>query len=73
MLMRSHLSLTAWIEPIQHLCKAIFIHPSLEYIQIFTGHSTPPLLKDLKDQKKTWIDRLRKEQTSNLVPIVDLA
>uniref|UniRef100_A0A1X7SG15 Uncharacterized protein n=1 Tax=Amphimedon queenslandica TaxID=400682 RepID=A0A1X7SG15_AMPQE len=62
-----------WIELVQHLYETIFIHPSLEYIQIFTGILTPPLLKDtLKDQKKTLIDRHRKEQPHKPLPIVHL-
>uniref|UniRef100_A0A1X7TTP7 NACHT domain-containing protein n=1 Tax=Amphimedon queenslandica TaxID=400682 RepID=A0A1X7TTP7_AMPQE len=57
-----------WIELVQHLYETIFIHPSLEYIEI-KGYPTPPLLVDtLKDQKKTLIDRHRKEQL--LLPIV---
>ena len=61
-----------WIELVQHLYETIFIHPSLEYIEIDTGY-TPPLLKDtLKDQKKTLIDRHRKEQPHKPLPIVKL-
>ena len=60
-----------WIKLVQNLYETIFIHPSLEYIKIYTGYSPPPLLKELKDQKKILIDRHRKEQTSNLVPIVE--
>ena len=57
-----------WIELVQHLYETIFIHPSLEYIQIIY---TPPLLVDtLKDQKKTLIDRHRKEQPHKPLPIV---
>ena len=60
-----------WIELVQHLYETIFIHPSLEYIKINTGYT--PLLKDtLKDQKKTLIDRHRKEQPHKPLPIVDL-
>ena len=60
-----------WIELVQHLYETIFIHPSLEYIEINTGYITPPLLKDtLKDQKKTLIDRHRKEQPHKPIPIV---
>ena len=61
-----------WIELVQHLYETIFIHPSLEYIEIKAGY-TPPLLKDtLKDQKKTLIDRHRKEQPQKPLPIVEL-
>ena len=56
-----------WIELVQHLYETIFIHPSLEYIEI----RYTPLLKDtLKDQKKTLIDRHRKEQPHKPLPIV---
>ena len=59
-----------WIELVQHLYETIFIHPSLEYIDI--GY-TPPLLEDtLKDQKKTLIDRHRKEQPHKPLPIVNV-
>ena len=59
-----------WIELVQHLYETIFIHPSIEYIEIDTGY-TPPLLVDtLKDQKKTLIDRHRKEQPHKPLPIV---
>ena len=63
-----------WIELVQHLYETIFIHPSLEYIEIKAGYPTPPLLKDtLKDQKKTaLIDRHRKEQPQKPLPIVDV-
>uniref|UniRef100_A0A1X7THJ1 NACHT domain-containing protein n=1 Tax=Amphimedon queenslandica TaxID=400682 RepID=A0A1X7THJ1_AMPQE len=61
-----------WIELVQHLHETIFIHPSLEYIQIKAGIITPPLLEDtLKDQKKTLIDRHRKEQPHKPLPIVN--
>ena len=63
-----------WIELVQHLYETIFIHPSLEYIEIVTGFlNTLPLLVDtLKDQKKTLIDRHRKEQPHKPLPIVKL-
>ena len=57
-----------WIELVQDLYETIFIHRSLEYIEI---RYTPPLLVDtLKDQKKTLIDRHRKEQPHKPLPIV---
>ena len=63
-----------WIELVQHLYETIFIHPSLEYIKISTGYHTPPLLVDtLKDQKKTLIERHRKEQPHRPIPTVDIA
>ena len=58
-----------WIELVQHLYETIFIHPSLEYIKISTGYPPPPLLVDtLKDQKKTLIERHRKEQPHRPIP-----
>ena len=63
-----------WIELVQHLYETIFIHPSLEYIQINTRYPTPPLLVDThKDQKKTLIDRHRKEQPHKPLPIVKIS
>ena len=60
-----------WIELVQHLYETIFIHPSLEYIEIDIGYHSSHLLKDtLKDQKKTLIDRHRKEQPHKPLPIV---
>ena len=41
-----------WIELVQHLYETIFIHPSLEYIQINTGYVTPLLEDTLKDQRR---------------------
>ena len=63
-----------WIELVQHLYETIFIHPSLEYIKISTRFYTPlPLLVDtLKDQKKTLIERHRKEQPHRPIPTVDI-
>ena len=56
-----------WIELVQHLYETIFIHPSLEYIKI----EYTRLLEDtLKDQKKTLIERHRKEQPHRPIPIV---
>ena len=64
-----------WIELVQHLYETIFIHPSLEYVEINTWLGpTPPLLVDtLKDQKKTLIDRHRKEQPHKPLPIVEFS
>ena len=60
-----------WIELVQHdLYETIFIHPSLEYINI-SSLPLPPLLKDtLKDQRKTLIERCRKEQPHRPIPTV---
>ena len=67
------LSQPNWIEPVQHLYETIYIHPSLEYIEINT-YTIPPLLVDdtLKDQKKALIDRHRKEQPHKPLPIVNV-
>ena len=56
-----------WIELVQHLYETIFIHPSLEYIKV---ESTHLLVDTFKDQKKTLIDRHRKEQPHKPLPIV---
>uniref|UniRef100_A0A1X7UBE3 NACHT domain-containing protein n=1 Tax=Amphimedon queenslandica TaxID=400682 RepID=A0A1X7UBE3_AMPQE len=56
-----------WKELAQHLYDAIFIHPSLEYIHLKASR----LLEDtLKNQRKTLIDRHRKEQPQKPLPIV---
>ena len=57
-----------WIELVQHLYETIFIHLSLEYIKISTGHLL--LVDTLKDQKKTLIERHRKEQPHRPIPTV---
>ena len=59
-----------WIELVQHLYETIFIHPSLEYIKI---EHTPLLVDTLKDQKKTLIERHRKEQPHRPIPTVDIS
>ena len=59
-----------WIELVQHLYETIFIHPSLKYIEI---RYTPLLVDTLKDQKKTLIDRHRKEQPHKPLPIVEFS
>ena len=56
-----------WMELVQHLYETIFIHPSLEYIKI---SRTPLLVNILKDQKKTLIERHRKEQPHRPIPTV---
>ena len=60
-----------WIELVQHFYESIFIHPSLEYIGFPTGYNTLLLVDTLKDQKKTLIDRHRKEQPHKPLPIVN--
>ena len=62
------LSQPNWIELVHHIHETSYNHPSLEYILI----RYVPLLKDgaLKDQKKTLIDRHRKEQPHKPLPIV---
>ena len=62
-----------WIELVQHLYETIFIHPSLEYIKIRAGCPPPLLVDTLKDQKKTLIDRHRKEQPHKPLPIVKIS
>ena len=59
-----------WIEVVQHLYETIFIHPSLEYIEIHTNYRTPLPLDTLKDQKKSLIERHRKEQPHRPIPTV---
>ena len=61
-----------WIELVQHLYETIFIHPSLKYIEINTGIFNHLLKDTLKDQKKTLIDRHRKEQPHQPLPIVNV-
>ena len=56
-----------WIELVKHLYETIFIHPSLEYIKIY---NTSLLVDTLKDQKKTLIERHRKEQPHRPIPTV---
>ena len=58
-----------WIELVQNLYETIFIHPSLEHIKI---EHTPLLVDTLKDQKKTLIERHRKEQPHRPIPTVDM-
>ena len=67
----NNLSQPNWIKLVQHLYETIFIHPSLEYIEIKARY-TPLLRNTLKDQKKTLIDRHRKEQPHKPLPIVNL-
>uniref|UniRef100_A0A1X7TNN6 Uncharacterized protein n=1 Tax=Amphimedon queenslandica TaxID=400682 RepID=A0A1X7TNN6_AMPQE len=59
-----------WIELVQHLYETIFIHPSLEYIEI-TGYLYHHLIDTFKDKKKTLIDKHRKEQPHKPLPIVN--
>uniref|UniRef100_A0A1X7TA43 NACHT domain-containing protein n=1 Tax=Amphimedon queenslandica TaxID=400682 RepID=A0A1X7TA43_AMPQE len=61
-----------WIELVQHLYETIFIHPSLEYIESIAGYISPLLVDTLKDQKKTLIDRHRKEQPHKPLLIVNI-
>ena len=63
-----------WKETLQHLYETIFIHSSLEYIEINFGIIPPPPLfvGTLKDQKKTLIDKHRKEQPYKSLPIVNI-
>ena len=61
-----------WINLVQDLYETIFIHPSLEYIEIITGYTTPLLVDTLKDQKKTLIDRHKRELPQKPLPIVNV-
>ena len=60
-----------WIELVQHLYETIYTHPSLEYIEIDTESTL--LMDTLKDQKKTLIDKHRKEQPHKPLPVINLA
>ena len=60
-----------WIEVVQHLYETIFIHSSLEYIEINTEY-TPLLVDTLKDQMKTLIDIHRKKQPHKPLPIMNI-
>ena len=64
------LSQPNWIELVHHIHETIYNHPSLEYILI----RYVPLLKNgaLKDQKKTLINRHRKEQPHKPLPTVSI-
>ena len=61
-----------WIESVLHLQETAFIHPSLECVNIFSGLllSTHPLIGPIEGQKKTLIDRHKKEQPHKPLPIV---
>ncbi|XP_019858221.1 PREDICTED: uncharacterized protein LOC109586470 [Amphimedon queenslandica] len=60
-----------WIELVQHLCETIFIHSSLEYIEIDTGFVW--LIKHtFENQRKTLIDRHKKEQPHKPLPILNI-
>uniref|UniRef100_A0A1X7SKW4 Uncharacterized protein n=1 Tax=Amphimedon queenslandica TaxID=400682 RepID=A0A1X7SKW4_AMPQE len=63
-----------WKELVQSLYETIFIHPSLEYIEIIVYPPPPPsfLVDTLKDQKKKLICRHREEQPNKPLPIVKL-
>ena len=61
-----------WIELVQHLYETIFIHPSLEYIEIIAGWNIPLLVDTLKNQKKALIDKHRKERPHKPLPIVNI-
>uniref|UniRef100_A0A1X7TC71 Uncharacterized protein n=1 Tax=Amphimedon queenslandica TaxID=400682 RepID=A0A1X7TC71_AMPQE len=57
------------IKLVQHLYETIFIHPSLEYIEIKAGYSPPLLVNTLEDQKKTLINS---QQPHKPLPIVNI-
>ena len=63
-------SLINWIELIQHFLQAIFLHPSLEYINLHVLFEN--LLKDtLKAQKKSLIDLHKKLYPLKPLPIIE--
>ena len=63
--------LVNWIELIQHFLKAIFLHPSLEYIHLI-GIERSNLLKDtLKAQEKSLIDLHKKLHPLKPLPIIE--
>ena len=63
-----------WIESVLHLQETAFIHPSLEYVDAHIGlfFSNHPLTGPIEYQKKTLIDRHRKEQPYKPLPIVNV-
>ena len=65
-----------WIESVLNLQESIFIHPSLEHAVInsgaFNSMNTNPHLGLVEDQKKTLIDRHKKEQPHKPLPIVNV-
>ena len=66
------LSQPNWIGLVQNLYKTIFIHPSLEYIDVSTGY-TPLLLVDtLQNKMKTLLDQHRKKQPHRPVPLMQI-
>ena len=65
------LSQPNWTEHVKHLYETIFIHPSLEYIEFNpTGDTTSHCLVLEGAQKKTLVDRHKKEQPHKPLPIV---
>ena len=60
-----------WIELVQHLYEFIYTYPSLEYIEIDTESTL--LVDTFKNQKKTLIDKHRKEQPHKPLPVINLA
>ena len=58
-----------WIELIQHFLQAIFLHPSLEYIDL-TGLDL--LMDTLKPQEKSLIDQHKKQYPLKPLPIIHM-
>ena len=58
-------------EIIQHFFEAIFVHPTLEYIEI-DYVPLSPLGKMLDNRKKSLIDKHKQEQPHKPLPIVDV-
>ena len=64
------LSQSQWIDSIKHLLETIFLHSSLEYIEI----QWTLLLQDtFKVQKKTLIDKRKQQQLIKPLPIIDIS
>ena len=60
-----------WKEMVQDFFKAIFTHPSIEYIKLY-GTCSHSLLRDaFKDQKKTLIDRYKERDKPLPIVIIE--
>ena len=60
-----------WEEIVQLLYRNIYIHPSLEYIEMTTGYNTFFILKDtFDDQEMILIEIHKKKQPHKLLPVV---
>ena len=60
----------SWKKNILHFYDSIFIHPSLEYIEV--GHPAPSGLKDiLEDKRMALSERHKQEQPHKTVPVIN--